>query len=62
MKYLNAYLFASVVEILGATESEGKGFSKGLWVSESKVAQPLINKRKVFKRIFVKMLKLNNSC
>ena len=49
-------------EILGATESEGKGFSNGLWVSESKVAQPLVNERKVFKRIFIKMLKSNNRC
>lgn len=49
-------------EILGATESEGKGFSNGLWVSESKVAQPLVNEKKVFKRIFIKMLKSNNRC
>ena len=41
-------------EILGATESEGKGFSNGLWDSESKVAQPLINKKKVYKRIFIR--------
>lgn len=40
--------------ILGATESEGKGFSDGLWDSTSKVAQPLINGNKVYKRIFIK--------
>jgi hypothetical protein len=40
-------------EIIGATESEGKGFSKGLWDSSSKVAQPLINGNKVYKRIFI---------
>lgn len=41
-------------EILGATESEGKGFSNGLWNSERKVSQPLINEVKVYKRIFIK--------
>lgn len=41
-------------EILGATESEGKGFSNGLWHAESKVAQPLINGKKIYKRIFIK--------
>ncbi len=28
-------------EIIGATESEGKGFSNGLWHPESRVAQPM---------------------
>ncbi|MDE5621179.1 MAG: adenine-specific methyltransferase EcoRI family protein [Ruminococcus sp.] len=28
-------------EILGATESEGKGFYNDLWLEDSKVAQPL---------------------
>ena len=41
-------------EIIGATESEGKGFSKGLWEKTSGVAQPLIRGRKVYKRIFIK--------
>jgi hypothetical protein len=41
-------------EIIGATESEGKGFSNGLWDAKSKVAQPLINKKRVYKRIFIK--------
>ena len=41
-------------EILGATESEGKGFSNGLWISESKVAQPKINGNRIYKRIFIK--------
>jgi len=41
-------------EILGATESEGKGFSNGLWIEESKVAQPLINGERKYKRIFIK--------
>ncbi len=41
-------------EILGATESEGKGFSNGLWIEESRVAQALVNKKRVYKRIFIK--------
>lgn len=41
-------------EILGATESEGKGFSNNLWNPNSNVAQPLINGERKFKRIFIK--------
>ena len=41
-------------EILGATESEGKGFSNGLWKSESRIAQPLVGASKVYKRIFIR--------
>ena len=41
-------------EIIGATESEGKGFSNGLWIEESKVAQPLIAGEKRYKRIFIR--------
>lgn len=41
-------------EIVGATESEGKGFSNGLWDEASKVAQPLIGGERVYKRIFIK--------
>lgn len=41
-------------DIIGATESEGKGFSNGLWKSESKVAQPLINGKRIYKRIFIR--------
>ena len=41
-------------EIIGATESEGKGFSMGLWDEESKVAQPLVNGERKYKRIFIK--------
>jgi hypothetical protein len=43
-------------EILGATESEGKGFSDGLWNDNSKVAQATINYKKVYKRIFIKQI------
>ena len=41
-------------EIIGATESEGKGFSKGLFDSQSTVTQPLINGDKRYKRLFIK--------
>ena len=41
-------------EIIGATESEGKGFSNGLWNEESKVAQALVKQERVYKRIFIK--------
>ena len=44
-------------EIVGATESEGKGFSNGLWQSESKVAQPLVMGERKYKRIFIKKRK-----
>ena len=41
-------------DILGATESEGKGFSNGLWDESSGVAQPLLNGKKLYKRIFIR--------
>jgi hypothetical protein len=41
-------------EILGATESEGKGFSNGLWDEGSNVSQPLVDGQRKFKRIFIK--------
>ena len=44
-------------EIVGATESEGKGFSMGLLDSTSKISQPLVNGQKVYKRIFIKRQK-----
>ena len=47
-------------EIVGATESEGKGFSNGLWDNTSKVSQPLLNGKRVYKRIFIKNKKLQS--
>lgn len=44
-------------EILGATESEGKGFSNGLWNPERGISQPLVNSFKLYKRIFIKHTK-----
>lgn len=43
-------------EIIGATESEGKGFSQGLWIESAKVAQPKVNNNRIYKRIFIKRL------
>ena len=44
-------------EIMGASESEGVGFSNGLWNSESGVAQPIIAGIKVYKRLFIRARK-----
>lgn len=41
-------------EIIGATESEGKGSSCGLWKSDSGVAQATISGKKVYKRLFIR--------
>ena len=43
-------------EIIGATESEGKGFSEGLWRPESGVSQAMINGKRVYKRLFIRNL------
>lgn len=45
-------------EIIGATESEGRGFSGGLWDETSKVSQPLVENERVYKRIFIKHKKV----
>lgn len=39
-------------EILGCSESEGKGFSHGLW--KGGCAQPQVHGKKVYKRIFIR--------
>ncbi len=41
-------------EIVGATESEGRGFSNGLWNPDSEVAQATIKGKRVYKRIFIR--------
>lgn len=48
-------------EIIGATESEGKGFSMGLWDYASGIAQAMTNGQKVYKRIFIQKRR-ENSC
>ncbi|MDO4696745.1 MAG: adenine-specific methyltransferase EcoRI family protein [Neisseria sp.] len=47
-------------EIIGATESEGKGFSNGIWNENSKIAQPLINGKKVYKRLLIRHKRMQN--
>jgi len=42
------------VEIIGATESEGTGFSNGLWQPDSGVAQAMVNGKRVYKRLFIR--------
>lgn len=41
-------------EIIGCSESEGRGFSNGLWDPASKTAQPIIDEHKVYKRLFIR--------
>jgi hypothetical protein len=41
-------------EIIGATESEGAGFSSGLWNPSSGVAQATVNGKRVYKRLFIR--------
>ena len=41
-------------EIVGATESEGVGFSNGLWYKDSQFRQATINGKKIYKRIFIR--------
>lgn len=51
--FLNKYC-PEQFEIVGATESEGKGFSNGLWDDKSAISQPLVNGKKQYKRLFIK--------
>lgn len=48
-------------EIIGATESEGKGFSQGLWNKDSDVAQPMVANKRVYKRILIRQKKGGNA-
>ena len=41
-------------EIVGATESEGKGFSEGLWDAGGAIPQPLVGGRRKYKRLFIR--------
>ena len=54
--YLDKYC-PDQFEIVGASESEGVGFSNGLWVSDSGVAQPMVNSERVYKRLFIRARK-----
>ena len=46
---------ANQFQIIGATESEGKGFSNGLWIGG--IAQAIINGERVYKRLFIRSKK-----
>ena len=41
-------------EILGCSESEGLGFSNGLWLDNLIVKQPLVNGERKYKRLFIR--------
>jgi hypothetical protein len=41
-------------EIIGATESEGAGFSAGLWRADSGVPQAVVDGSRVYKRLFIR--------
>lgn len=41
-------------KIVGASESEGKGFANGLWDASSRIAQPVANGERIYKRIFIR--------
>lgn len=55
--FLNKYN-PSQFEILGATESEGKGFSGSLWIPEVGTAQAMVRGKRVYKRLFIRNRKL----
>ncbi len=46
-------------EIIGATESEGTGFSNGLWLEQNSTRQALVNGERVYKRIFIRNKQLS---
>lgn len=41
-------------EVIGATESEGTGFSAGLWDPSSGVPQAMVGGKRLFKRLFIR--------
>ena len=41
-------------ELIGATESEGKGFSGDLWKQDSGSAQAIANGERKYKRLFIR--------
>ena len=41
-------------EVVGASESEGVGFSNGLWNETSGVSQPLVRGERTYKRLFIR--------
>jgi len=53
ISFLNKYN-PDQFEILGCTESEGRGFSNGLWDSSSNISQPVVAGVRLYKRIFIR--------
>jgi hypothetical protein len=51
ISFLNKYC-PEQFEIIGETESNGKGFSNGLWLGG--IAQPTINNKRIYVRLFIK--------
>ena len=45
-------------EVVGASESEGVGFSNGLWNETSNVSQPLVRGERTYKRLFIRRRKI----
>lgn len=43
--------------IIGATESEGRGCSCGLWEEDSGVSQPMVHGKRIYKRLFIQKRK-----
>lgn len=41
-------------DIVGCSESEGRGFSNGQWDPESGIAQSTVDGHKVYKRLFIR--------
>ncbi|MBR4872207.1 MAG: hypothetical protein IKV00_00065 [Clostridia bacterium] len=44
-------------EIIGATESEERGFSCGLWDEAAKTSQPMVGGERKYKRLFIRRRK-----
>ena len=44
-------LIPNQFRIIGCTESEGKGFSNGLW--NGGVTQPMVDNKRIYKRLFI---------
>lgn len=40
-------------DIVGCSESEGRGFSNDLWNPVSKVARPMVEGSRAYKRLFI---------
>ena len=56
ISFLDKYYCPEQFEILGATESEGRGFSGELW--KGGISQATVNGERVYKRLFIKQKNL----